>query len=133
MSSSTPFAPGATSESAGLEAAARLRPDLDIRIRWRPFLLNPDMPREGMERGTYLIRKFGTEARVRRVYGAISDAGQSVEIDFAFDRIRHTPNSVNSHRLVRLAERYGKADMDGRDPVPETTSSTAATSAKPVS
>ncbi len=93
-----------------LEAAARLRPDLDIHVRWRPFLLNPDMPREGMERNTYLIRKFGTEARVRRVYGAISDAGQSVEIDFAFDRIRHTPNSVNSHRLVRLAERYGKAD-----------------------
>lgn len=93
-----------------LEAAARLRPELDIRIRWRPFLLNPDMPREGMERNTYLIRKFGTEARVRRVYGAISDAGQSVEIDFAFDRIRHTPNSVNSHRLVRFAERHGKED-----------------------
>ena len=93
-----------------LEAAARLRPDLEIRVRWRPFLLNPDMPREGMERNTYLIRKFGTEARVRRVYGAISDAGQSVEIDFAFDRIRHTPNSVNSHRLVRFADNHGKAD-----------------------
>ncbi len=88
----------------------RLRPHLRIERRWRPFLLNPDMPSEGMERTSYLTRKFGTETRVRRVYGAISDAGQSVEIDFAFDRIRRTPNSVNSHRLVRFAECHGKAD-----------------------
>jgi len=64
-----------------------------------------------MDRNTYLVRKFGTEARVRRIYGAIGDAGQSVEIDFAFDRIRQTPNSVNSHRLVQFAENHGKADI----------------------
>lgn len=93
-----------------LEAALRLRPELDVQQRWRPFLLNPEMPSDGMERNTYLTRKFGTESRVRRVYGAIGNAGQSVEIDFAFDRIRHTPNSVNSHRLVRFAERHGKSD-----------------------
>jgi len=92
------------------EAALRLRPDLQVTRRWRPFLLNPDMPSEGMERHSYLTRKFGTETRVRRVYGAISDAGQSVEIDFAFDRIRRTPNSVDSHRLVRFAECHGRAD-----------------------
>lgn len=73
-------------------------------------MLNPDMPGEGMDRESYLVRKFGTEARVRRIYGAIGDAGQSVEIDFAFDRIRQTPNSVNSHRLVQFAENYGRAD-----------------------
>lgn len=94
-----------------LEAAARLRPDVEFEANWRPFLLNPDMPRDGMDRSTYLIRKFGTEARVRRVYGAISDAGQSVEIDFAFDRIRQTPNSVNSHRLVTFAQGFAKSDL----------------------
>jgi predicted DsbA family dithiol-disulfide isomerase len=93
-----------------LEAAAQLRPKTKFEARWRPFLLNPDMPRDGMDRSTYLVRKFGTEARVRRVYGAISDAGQSVEIDFAFDRIRQTPNSVNSHRMVQFAEDFGKSD-----------------------
>jgi len=93
-----------------LEAARLLRPNVEIVPRWRPFLLNPDMPGEGMDRNTYLVRKFGTEARVRRIYGAIGDAGQSVEIDFAFDRIRQTPNSVNSHRLVQFAENHGKSD-----------------------
>ena len=93
-----------------LEAALRLRPDVDVEPRWRPFLLNPDMPGEGMDRDTNLVRKFGTETRVRRIYGAIADAGQSVEIDFAFDRIRQTPNSINSHRLVQFAENEGKSE-----------------------
>lgn len=86
-----------------LERAIRMRPNVNVRIVWRPFLLNPDMPPDGIDRTAYLIKKFGSEARVRRVYGAIGEAGQSVEIDFAFDRIRRTPNSVTSHRLVRYA------------------------------
>lgn len=93
-----------------IEAALRLRPNLEASLRWWPFLLNPDMPFGGMERGSYLVRKFGSETRVRRIYGAIADAGQSVDIDFAFDRIRYTPNSVNAHRLVRFAARENRAE-----------------------
>jgi predicted DsbA family dithiol-disulfide isomerase len=86
-----------------LEKALALRPGLDPDIAWRPFLLNPEMPPDGIERTLYLVRKFGSEARVRRVYGAIAEAGLSEEIDFAFDSIRQTPNSVDSHRLARFA------------------------------
>jgi predicted DsbA family dithiol-disulfide isomerase len=86
-----------------LEKALALRPGLDPDIAWRPFLLNPEMPPDGIERTLYLVRKFGSEARVRRVYGAIAEAGLSEEIDFAFDSIRQTPNSVDSHRLVRFS------------------------------
>jgi len=93
-----------------LERAFALRPDLKAEIEWRPSLLNPDMPAGGIDRTDYLVKKFGSESRVRRIYGAIADAGESVEIDFAFDRIRRTPNSVDSHRLIRYAERFGKAD-----------------------
>ena len=86
-----------------LEKALALRPGLESDIDWRPFLLNPEMPPDGIDRAIYLVRKFGSEARVRRVYGAIAEAGLSEEIDFAFDSIRQTPNSVDSHRLVRFA------------------------------
>ena len=87
------------------EQAMAQRPHIQVKPHWRPFLLNPDMPTDGIDRSTYLLRKFGSEARVRRTYGAIEDAGQSVEIDFAFDRIKHTPSSVDAHRLVRVADR----------------------------
>ncbi len=91
-----------------LEQALRMRPHASAKIRWRPFLLNPEMPSEGIDRSAYLVRKFGSESRVRHIYGTILDAGQSVEIPFAFDRIRRTPNTVNSHRLVRFAAEEGK-------------------------
>lgn len=88
-----------------LERALSLRPNANVQIRWRPFMLNPDMPAAGIDRTAYLIKKFGSETRVRRVYGAIGEAGHSVEIAFAFDRIQRTPNSVSSHRLIRHAAR----------------------------
>ena len=86
-----------------MEQALALRPHVDIDLVWRPFLLNKEIPTDGIERTAYLIRKFGSEARVRRIYGAIAQAGESVDIDFAFDRIDRTPNSVDSHRLIRYA------------------------------
>jgi len=92
-----------------LESALALRPHIVPEITWHAFLLNPEMPAEGVERSLYLVKKFGSESRVRRVYGAIADAGLSVEIDFAFDRIFRTPNSVDSHRLIRHAQRHGIA------------------------
>jgi len=91
------------------QALAR-RPAADAKIHWRAFLLNPHMPAEGVERDIYLIRKFGSESRIRRLQGALLEAGQSVEIPFAFDRIQRTPNSINAHRLAFFAEREGRAD-----------------------
>ena len=92
-----------------LERALAKRPSLTVRLLWRPFLLNPDIPAAGLPRDDYLNRKYGGSARVRRVLRAISDAGQSSRIDFAFDRIRRTPSSVNAHRLVRFADAEGLA------------------------
>ncbi len=86
----------------------RRRPDLQFDIVWRPFLLNPDMPRVGMPRADYVVRKFGGEDRARRLYASISDIGRAEGILFRFDRIRRTPSSVDAHRLVRWAEQYGR-------------------------
>ena len=93
-----------------LEQALALRPHIRPEITWQVFLLNPEIPPEGLDRSNYLIRKFGSENRVRRVYGAIADAGLSVEIDFAFDRIDRTPNTVDAHRLIRKAQENGTAE-----------------------
>jgi len=92
-----------------LTRTLRRRPDLLFELSWRPFLLNPDMPRAGMSRPDYVIRKFGGEDRARRLYASISEIGRAEGVQFRFDRIRRTPSSVNAHRLVRLAARYGRA------------------------
>ncbi|MCF8480131.1 MAG: DsbA family oxidoreductase [Rhodospirillum sp.] len=78
------------------------RPAIQPRFRWRPFLLNPDMPKAGMDRRQYLERKFGGPRRAQRMLEAAESAGRLVGISFHFNRIERTPNTVDSHRLVRL-------------------------------
>ncbi|MEQ9328691.1 MAG: DsbA family oxidoreductase [Rhodospirillales bacterium] len=78
-----------------------------VEISWRPFLLNPDMPDGGMDRQEYLSRKFGGEHRAERIYDTIRRTGEAAGIDFKFDDIKRTPNSVDSHRLIRFSEREG--------------------------
>ncbi|MCL2430850.1 MAG: DsbA family oxidoreductase [Alphaproteobacteria bacterium] len=87
----------------------RRRPDLLFELTWRPFLLNPDMPRSGMSRPDYVTRKFGGEERARRLYTSITEIGRVEGMQFRFDRIRRTPSSVDAHRLVRWAGRYDRA------------------------
>ncbi|HZB91704.1 MAG TPA: DsbA family oxidoreductase [Stellaceae bacterium] len=109
-----------------LERALALRPEIEREITWRPFQLNPDMPDEGMDRRAYLAAKFGGKAHADRLYANVSEAGATVEIPFAFDRIRRTPNTRDAHRLIRYAAAEGSADpivealfqayfIDGRD------------------
>jgi predicted DsbA family dithiol-disulfide isomerase len=88
----------------------RRRPDLLFELTWRPFLLNPDMPRMGMARPDYVLRKFGGEDRARRLYASISEIGLTEGVLFRFDRIRRTPSSMDAHRLVRFAVRHGCGD-----------------------
>ncbi|RDD62017.1 DsbA family oxidoreductase [Ferruginivarius sediminum] len=93
-----------------LERALAERPQPGLTVRWRTFQLNPDMPAEGMDRRTYLERKFGGSQNAERVYGAVREAGQSEGIPFAFDRIARTPNSLKSHQLLAFAAEQGDQD-----------------------
>lgn len=84
-----------------LEAALATRDDIDVQIGWRPFQLNPEMPRSGMSRSAYLSAKFGGAERASRIYDNIRQAGGELGIDFRFDLIQRTPSTLDSHRLVR--------------------------------
>jgi predicted DsbA family dithiol-disulfide isomerase len=87
----------------------RRRPDLLTEIAWRPFLLNPDMPRAGLPRADYVVRKFGGEERAQRLYASITAIGRTEGLQFHFERIRRTPSSVDAHRLLGRASAHGRA------------------------
>ncbi|KZD09777.1 DsbA family oxidoreductase [Oceanibaculum pacificum] len=93
-----------------LEKALALRPMPSLDIRWRAFQLNPGMPKEGMDRQAYLEAKFGGEMRSRQIYDTIRRVGGSENIAFAFEKVKRTPNTVDAHRLIRLA--YDKGAQD---------------------
>src|SRR5262245_3703588 len=77
---------------------------------WLPFQLNPAMPKEGVSRREYRTRKIGSWERSQELDARVVAVGQSEGIPFAFDRIEQTPNTLDAHRLVGLAERQGVQD-----------------------
>jgi predicted DsbA family dithiol-disulfide isomerase len=82
----------------------------DVAISWRPFQLNPDMPPEGMTRDDYVRAKFGGGDRPRQIYQAIAESGREAGIEFQFSRIRRTPNTVLSHRLIYWSAKQERQD-----------------------
>ncbi len=92
------------------ERALAERPDINVDIRWRPFQLNPKMPREGMGRQEYMSAKFGGAERAGEIYKTIADAAGAEGLEIAFDRIGRAPNTLDSHRLIRWAATAGAQD-----------------------
>lgn len=81
-----------------------------VQVRWLPFQLNPTMPKEGISRKEYRIRKFGSWEQSLELDAKIVAVGQTEGIHFAFDRIERTPNTVDAHRLIWLADQQGCQD-----------------------
>lgn len=94
-----------------LERATRLRPEISFDVRWRPFQLDPTTPPEGIDRKTYIERKFGSSEKIKPIHAALLDAGRQEGIAFAFERIARTPNTINSHRLIRWSHSMGVQDQ----------------------
>ncbi len=90
------------------DRALKMRPNLKPEVRYRSFLLNPDLPAGGVDRREYLERKFGGSHQYDRIAEALTYTGRGEGIGFALDKIKRTPNSANSHRLVRLAHTLGR-------------------------
>ena len=45
-----------------LDKAIGLLDDIRVEVNWRPFFLDPTIPKEGMSRRAYLESKFGAGA-----------------------------------------------------------------------
>lgn len=90
------------------QLAAAARPDIPVRVAFRPFQLDPDVPPEGVDRHARLLTKFGGDAQRLAASGAaVAEAGRDVGISFDFARIERMPNTLDAHRLLRWASGAG--------------------------
>jgi len=92
-----------------LEAALSARPDIAAEIRWRPFFLDPTVPRAGKPRMDYITGKFGSLERVKAAHERLTGLGSALGIDFHFSEIQTQPNTLDAHRLIGWAMAEGKA------------------------
>ncbi len=91
-----------------LDEALEQRGTEGITLRWRPFQLDASIPEGGVDRKAYMKKKFGADPdRTKAVSGAIRDYGDQLGIQFNFDKIKLSPNTLDSHRLIRWAGTAG--------------------------
>jgi predicted DsbA family dithiol-disulfide isomerase len=83
-----------------LERALTMIGQESVRVTWLPFELNPDMPREGMDRRAYRTRKFGSWERSEQLDAQMTEMGEAEGISFHFDLMARTPNTFDAHRLI---------------------------------
>ncbi len=93
-----------------LEIAIAAVPDIEIAVRWRPYQLNPQMPKQGMSREKYMAEKFGKGKSSEDVYKRLEDIGTGLDINFQFQAIEFAPNTLDAHRLIHWAG--GSSDGD---------------------
>ena len=91
------------------KALALLQGEVEARVIWLPFQLNPGMPAEGMARAEYRRAKFGSLERGKALDARVVQEGAGEGIEFAFERMQRTPNTLEAHRLIDLAQSQQRA------------------------
>lgn len=85
-----------------LDAALARLDDIDVFVRWRPFMLDATIPPEGLNRQDDMLAKFGPE-RLKTIHDPLIAAGEELGVPYNFDAITRTPNTLDAHRLIRWA------------------------------
>jgi predicted DsbA family dithiol-disulfide isomerase len=92
-----------------LEKALTLKPEIPVEVKFRPYFLNPWVPREGMSREDYLTTKFGSVERYMGIAGRVAAAAAAEGLTYAADKMKRQPNTLDAHRLIFWAEKDGHA------------------------
>lgn len=94
-----------------LDLALADRPDHPFAITWHPFRLNPQMPRQGMDRVAYLRAKLGDQAEA----AGRALAERAASLGLTLNPSSREPDTTDAHRLMHWAGLEGAQDrvMEG--------------------
>jgi predicted DsbA family dithiol-disulfide isomerase len=90
-----------------LHRALKQRPEIEAEVVWRPFQLQPDLPREGKPWDEVIRTKFGGPERAKMMFQQVAAAGAQDDLRFDFNAIPSHPNTRDAHRLVLHAQQSG--------------------------
>jgi len=92
-----------------IEDALKLAAEVPVDVIWRPFFLNPWVPREGISREDYLTTKFGSVDAYKGIAGRVVGAAGEEGLTYRPDLVKRQPNTIDCHRLIHWADAKGKA------------------------
>ena len=91
------------------QAMERLDGQVDIKLRWHPFELNPDMGPEGQNLSEHIKEKYGlTPDQSAENRDRISMMGENVGFDIRFSSDSRIYNTFDAHRMLYWAGKEGK-------------------------
>jgi predicted DsbA family dithiol-disulfide isomerase len=90
-----------------LEKAIALQPDIPVEVTYRPYFLNPWVPRAGIKRADYLTKKFGSAERYGEIAQRVAAAAAEEGLIYAVDKMSRQPNTIDSHRVILWARTSG--------------------------
>lgn len=94
-----------------IEEARALAPEVEVQLLFRPYELDPTIPKEGVDYKAYMSSRVSSpegKERMAAMRQALIDYGTAENIPYRFDAVTHRPNSFDAHRLVRWAQGQGK-------------------------
>lgn len=84
-----------------------MKDQLEFKVTWLPFLLNPEMPSEGIDRKAYFLKKFGVDIdKDSPMKKHISDCAKEVGITFNYSKM--IPSTIKAHQLIDCSLEQGK-------------------------
>lgn len=92
-----------------IESALALAQDVPVKVNWRPFFLNPWIPREGIDRDTYLETKFGSVEAYKGIAQRVVAAAGEEGLTYSPETVKRQPNTIDCHRLIHWADAEGKS------------------------
>jgi len=92
-----------------IEEALKQVTDVPVEVNWRPFFLNPWVPREGISREEYLTTKFGSVEAYKGIAGRVVAAAEQEGLSYRPELVARQPNTIDCHRLIHWADAIGKA------------------------
>ena len=93
-----------------IRKAIDLADDVKVTLIFRPYELDPNIPKNGLDSKEYYAKRHSLSAdRRRTMRDALLEQGKGDGIEFNFENISIRPNSFNAHRLVHWAQGQNKA------------------------
>ncbi len=89
-------------------AAAMIAGRAEVSVRWHPFELAPDTPKDGQRLADYSRERYGaTPEQAIASRSRIIETGKTLGIDFAYSADSRIYNSFDAHRLLAWAGETG--------------------------
>ncbi|MBB1437827.1 DsbA family oxidoreductase [Shewanella sp. SG41-4] len=92
-----------------LEQALSQFDDLDVKLQWHPFELNPSMGPEGQHLGEHIAEKYGsTPEQSAQNRQRLTQMGADLGFEFNFSDASRIYNTLLAHQLLYWAAESGK-------------------------